>query len=406
VTTSQLIDTNNISGLLQGAARSWLQQKGYSPVGPERLVDSNGKLLNMASVQRQYRLETSHLTGRGITSELRMDALIEAIIGLELEKIASVADVITYDPGCKDRGTSELHSWLTAVMVTDKEAMVPYIVMRHFIWQVKRKLIGRPVVYHLMPLIYGPQGTGKSTAIKTLLRPLARYTLDGKTVPEMTDARNFNTLSQNFICFIDEMGKSEQADVDSLKAIVTAEDINFRPLYTNANTTVAQNCTFIGASNKDTRNLIKDNTGMRRFYQIYCEDGAKNQANWDKISAVDALTIWRSVNENEDVPEIKEWQNDLDEHQEDIRMKSSLEEFIDEKGITPGVTKVPLKAIYAEYLRFCESTKMAPYTRPNFSQELQQAKFTKGRNEAGVYYLLDKAPSMMQDVTKVKGAIV
>jgi hypothetical protein len=41
---------------------------------------------------------------------------------------------------------------------------------------------------------------------------------------------------------------------------------------------------------------------------------------------------------------------------------------------------------------------MAPFTRPNFSQELQQAKFVKGRSEAGTYYLLDKAPSLMQNV--------
>jgi hypothetical protein len=40
-----------------------------------------------------------------------------------------------------------------------------------FIWQVKRKIDGLPVFDHLMPVVLGSQGTGKSTLIRQLLEP-------------------------------------------------------------------------------------------------------------------------------------------------------------------------------------------------------------------------------------------
>ena len=45
-------------------------------------------------------------------------------------------------------------------------------VLRKFIWQVKRKMLNLPVTNHLMPILSGPQGKGKSTFLMRFLPPV------------------------------------------------------------------------------------------------------------------------------------------------------------------------------------------------------------------------------------------
>ena len=51
-------------------------------------------------------------------------------------------------------------------------------VVKHFVWQVKRKLIGLPVDHHIMPILFGKSGGGKSVAIHKLVEPLKELTLE------------------------------------------------------------------------------------------------------------------------------------------------------------------------------------------------------------------------------------
>jgi hypothetical protein len=383
-------------------AEAWLMTQGYKVTGPDRLVDSSGSLADVQHMQQLYRLDTALSNGRGITKELRQDALSVAITNLEKATVAQLAATIAFDEHVVEHGMNELYKWVAATTALPHEDItIPFLVMRHFIWQVKRKLIDKRVTFHLMPLLFGSiQGSGKSRGIQALLEPLSRYTINSKTVPEIIDSRNFRTLSLNYVCFLDEMGKSEVADIESLKNIITAETMNYRPLYTNGNMTAVQRSTFIGASNKDIRSLIKDQTGMRRFYQINCKPEAKSQALWDIVSALDINAIWRSVDENQDVPEIKDYLDDLSRHQEGIRAKNAIEEYAIEFNVKKGEARVPLKTLYTSFKNYCDEAKLHPFSKPVFTQEFEQLGFTRGVANYGVYFLLDKAPSTMQDVSK------
>jgi hypothetical protein len=180
------------------------------------------------------------------------------------------------------------------------------------------------------------------------------------------------------------------ADVESLKAVISDDVVSYRPLYTNRNSTVPQNTTFIGASNRDIRTLIKDPTGMRRFYQITCTEDAKSATSWQELSELDYTAVWRSVNEHQDEPEILLWTADLAEHQEGIRHQTSIEEFVNEYDYAPGTERVLLKDLYQQYDTFCNNANMKPFSRPSFMQELAQYGFSKGRASVGTFVLLNK----------------
>jgi hypothetical protein len=375
--------------ILVESAKNWLVSQGYKLKGPDVIEDSQGVQVGLDTVMKCYRIDMAPLNTRGVTNELRQDAFDLALDSIFKENIAATLASISYEPALVERGSNELAKFLTLITGSEQEIAVPLAVMRHFIWQIKRKMSGKGIKYPLMPVFFGPQGTGKSFNISYLLRPLEAYRLK-KSVTEIIDPRNFKTLSENFVCFLDEMGRAEMADVESLKAVISDDVVSYRPLYTNRNSTVPQNTTFIGASNRDIRTLIKDPTGMRRFYQITCTEDAKSDAAWQLLRELDYVAIWRAVNENESEPEILQWTADLAEHQEGIRHQTSIEEFITEHSYAPGTERVLLKDIYQQYDSFCSTANMKPFSRPSFAQELVQLGFVKGRIASGVFILLNK----------------
>ena len=62
-------------------------------------------------------------------------------------------------------------------------------VFNKFVWQVKRKIDGLPVFDHLMPVILGSQGTGKSTLIRQLLEAIDELWVMSD-FKQITDDRN------------------------------------------------------------------------------------------------------------------------------------------------------------------------------------------------------------------------
>jgi hypothetical protein len=77
-------------------------------------------------------------------------------------------------------------------------------VHQKFMWQIKRKVLGLPVTNHLMPVILGPQGKGKSTFVSKLVEPLKELTLE-VDFKMIEDERNVEMWS-SYILFLDEMG--------------------------------------------------------------------------------------------------------------------------------------------------------------------------------------------------------
>ena len=192
--------------------------------------------------------------------------------------------------------------------------------IKHFIWQVKRKMRNLPIENHMMVILLGPQGIGKTSWMHALLKPV--YELTSPTdFKQITDDRNID-IWENYVLVTDEMGWASKSNIDSIKQLVTADSLSRRYMRTNSATPVAQNATFIGASNRELDQLIRDETGARRFIGIRMKSH-----DWQNLKDIQMHILWNSVNE-EDTSPIMDYMDEVKCYQERVRSETSVERWV------------------------------------------------------------------------------
>jgi hypothetical protein len=303
-------------------------------------------------------------------------------IWLESEKENLLVDLRNH---IKFGGESpELERWLKAIRPEADETDLA--VMRHWIWQVKRKIFSRSVENHLMPVFCGLTNTGKSVAIRKLIAPL-RIVSSTTDLKRLADSREDFLLIRNYIMFLDEMAKANNADVETIKTKITEEFIEYRKLGSNATVKGPQNSTFIGTSNYNVIDIIKDPTSARRFYEIWIN----GRCDWDTINLIDYLAIWRSIDEANEEGFYKAASSEIRNRQEVIRDRDSVEEWLEEFSLKPQDTTGDITAeswaLYENYINYMTRQKRERYVvSHNKFGRLMGAHTIKTRKETGVFY--------------------
>lgn len=308
----------------------------------------------------------------------------------------------------------QLANWLTAV--TGSASELELAVMKHVLWQIKRKAQERPVVHHLCPIFFGKQGGGKTTAIRKLLGPVEDFVLEFDP-DEVTDPRNAQSLNDNLICFFDEMANMAKVEMESIKKLITTEYLTYRPMYTNTIHKVRQNCTFIGGSNKSMTEIIYDPTGMRRFYEFACLD----KSNFDAVNSVDYKELWTSIDGDLERGYIEPYIQALTAHQASHQTEDEIQHFLREQAVLGGSETVEVLATEL-YNHFAMWRALAGYgVRPapalnSFCMKLSTHKLRKriksveGKNKT-VYainsssHIFDAAQSPTAKMLHFKGGV-
>jgi hypothetical protein len=188
--------------------------------------------------------------------------------------------------------------WLAlANSITEVRVPETVTVLKHFVWQIKRKMFGYTVEDHMMPIFYGPQGAGKSTLVKKYICGVVADFFANTNFQDITEGKNHD-IWRNYVLFFDEMGRSATSNIEDIKRRITEDTFNSRILSKNVDTQIVNRATFVGTTNKDVSRLIFDDTGMRRFYQIDC----KPVMDWAVFDRVNFIGLWRSVNERQPSP--------------------------------------------------------------------------------------------------------
>lgn len=259
-------------------------------------------------------------------------------------ELTQLAQQLTYSPTQND----PVESWVTAVC--GKKSALDVAVVKHFLWQVKRKLAGQPVEQHMMPVLFGRSGAGKSVAVSRLIEPLRAVALQ-TDMSIFSDPFSRRAFARNFLVFFDELQGSDNADVNTMKQIITAPVIEWRAMRSERVMSAPQNSTFIGCSNDPVRDRIKDPTSSRRFWQINCAD----QIDWQAINSIDYLALWRSVDENAPAP-VLEHLSDIRKVQEaEIRVKDSVEQWLEEmcEVVSFDESSLTTSELYDSFRDFC-----------------------------------------------------
>ncbi|MFM8313665.1 MAG: VapE domain-containing protein, partial [Deltaproteobacteria bacterium] len=215
--------------------------------------------------------------------------LIKRRIGLFIDEedrkhLARTKEHVSYDSNADEMQIEKFVSLLCGEVNPNHELDVA--VLKHFIWQVKRKLNDLPVDHHMMPVVVGPQGIGKSVVILKLLEPIKDLVGNPPDLATLGDAKNSSFLFRHYVLFFDEMARAQRADINKLKNLISSATIEYRPLYSNSIDKRKNTATFIGASNNGVADNINDPTGMRRFWEI---NARKNDEQWHETSN----DVWR-----------------------------------------------------------------------------------------------------------------
>ncbi|POB13859.1 primase-helicase family protein [Halobacteriovorax sp. DA5] len=259
-----------------------------------------------------------------------------------------------------------IEKWCMAV--TGENNPITIAVTKHFLWQVKRKLHGMSVDHHMLLCLFGPSGAGKSVAIHKLLDPVSQFKMDSD-FSILQDKFIGKTFERNFVLFMDEMGGAKNCDVDRLKNIITAPFIESRAMRSEEIQSVKNNTTLIAASNNEIRELIKDPTSSRRYFQI----DSQEVINWELINSIDYLSLWQSV-DHEAVSPITSLLKEIRVIQESkIRVKCPIEQFLEEcVAVSPFSKNSPnTNQVYSSFVSFMDLQGIKIYpTLQEFSKSI------------------------------------
>ncbi len=290
-----------------------------------------------------------------------LEAAVDAVkADMEIEARSQLASKLAYDPASAPGGQAALKAY-AAILLYRAATPDELAVLSHFLWLVKRHVNGQRAMYHMMPVIVGPQGCGKTETLKQLLQAgLGSYCLT-TNFQYLEDERNTPALARNFVVFLDEMAKVNKTDVGNLKRLLTQETLTYRPMRTNDELSVKNNVTLIGASNDNIESLIKDKE-MRRFYGLQVDVEASNKMgtmermrHWQQLDKVDMLAIWRSVDEAAGLlPEFAAARDSIAATQQaDLTASDMFIEWIEAAGYVGSDTKkVEVTEMMKEYRTF------------------------------------------------------
>ena len=280
-----------------------------------------------------------------------MDEERYRIIQRTKEKIAYVED------------NDEISKYVSLIASSNLE-LTEYVI-RQFIYNVKVKLERRHPKFILMPVFVGNQGVGKSLAVQKLLEPIKHMTAP-VNFDIFKDSREFKgTFGEKLVLEFDEMSAARKADIEAVKNKITAERINYRVLGTTQNSTLFNMSSMIGSSNSTLIDLLYDDTGKRRFYEIVC----KTQAFWKEIEEVDALALWQCVDINSPPPIIPHLDR-LNEAQLTYKNLNSAEEFLVDEDLIPDegdkTFGIERSQLYKQYADAMLIQRRHPFSRNKF----------------------------------------
>lgn len=301
---------------------------------------------------------------------------------------------------------SELRKFVNAISGKDDETYVA--VLAHFMWQVKRKVFHLPVQYHMMVILSGVQGNGKSTSVKEyLLSPIADF-MTRPSLADLADRKRAEAYQYNYVVFCDEMEQADRTDIDGLKNFITTDKLNVREMYSMHEIEYVQNCTAIGCTNRSLATLIYDPTGMRRFFEILT-DPQMRANGWSKLASVDYLKMWQQIDES--IPGSRCYIMPLMEQiqalQEETRVESPIESFLLESGAMPEsncqVKEVHSDSFFADYRMFSNSNGHKAKDKTFFGKHLANYGITRRRVREGdrrpYYYAVNAAYRPINEIT-------
>jgi hypothetical protein len=266
----------------------------------------------------------------------------------------------------RPRSDAGLRRWLSALVRpgTPELALEAHVAaMRQWLWQIKRGIAERDVEWHVAPIFWSVEGgTGKSFNLRRLIAPLDNFTRH-VAVDELGERFSGRLFARTLVAFLDEFAGADGVNAAALKAILTGKPIDARDIYSDSGFYAQNRLSAVGTSNLAPPHGFVDTTGARRFWSIHC-NGEKAREGSERRKILDGMDIediWACVDSDmtsveDTIPrEVIAYMDKV--RQEQLRSRTSLEDFCNECLETAPGEKIPLKEFQEIYKGYCEQSR-------------------------------------------------
>lgn len=279
------------------------------------------------------------------------------------------------------------------------------VVLKHMLWQVKRKINGLRTKHEMMLVLTGDQGVGKSSMLRDyLFKPLGDLAYSGAGFQALADERQGRLFSDHYIILFDEMSGAARSDMERTKQLITSTVFKQRRMGTTSHDSLPMNATFFGTANYALDTLIKDNTGMRRFGELKVDSLEEIRRRWADLKAIDVDALWGAVDAQADEPPISAHMDELKIKQEEIRDKSVVE-FMLHEGVferTEGVEDVTSSLTLAQAVSIYMGQS---WSAKSLAKEWSRFGVAKVRTRCGSAYAVKINDSSLVDAVRRKYGI-
>ena len=170
-------------------------------------------------------------------------------------------------------GTERVDSWLSVVFTTETPRELVRWAARFLLLGPIHRAVAPGSKLDEMPVLIGPQGSGKSTAVRLVLPP-ERPEFFGDGIQLAGDPRTrVEALQGRVIVEASEMVGATRADLASLSAFLTrTDDGSVRLAFRRNPESLPRRCIIVGTADKEC--LPNDSSGTRRFVAISVARGS------------------------------------------------------------------------------------------------------------------------------------
>ena len=297
--------------------------------------------------------------------------------------VSNVFMTIAYDPKCEAAADKWIKNFYDYLQPTESLEIFS-MMLKHWLWLVKRKLTGAPVKYHIWLNLYGATGLGKTTAVAKMCSPLEDVTSMTTIAKLFDDTREIKRLTENYILIFDELainsereeGDKLQGDQQStLKSMLTGEFLDARVYKTQNQSKKKITFSCISSANYHLYDIIYDPTSMRRFFEFHCQ--AKATGDFSKINKTleNSTYLWRGINENLEDGYFNP-KSELGQEVSKIQRayypsKSSVYDWIKETAAHAGNT--PIFKAFRSYQNYCNNCGRKPKAYNTFVDDVKHA---------------------------------
>lgn len=165
---------------------------------------------------------------------------------------------------------------------------------------VERAIIGG-TKFDQVPILVGPQGSGKSTFLEKLG---GQWFNDSLQTFEGKDA--YELIQGSWVVELPELAAFRKSEIDKIKQFISKTKDNFRAAYAKRVKESRRRCVFFGTTNN--HEFLRDSTGERRFWPVVLGVTTPTKSVFDDLTPdevdqiwAEALTIYRAGNLKKDM---------------------------------------------------------------------------------------------------------